>query len=83
MRRPGVRIPAAPPIKSTVYGEALLAVFISGAKPLPKISKLLPLAVMTKVTDPFACVSPFPNSHSLLLSSFHAEGARLETKSRR
>ena len=41
MRRPGVRIPAAPPIKSMTYGEALLAVFIPGAKPLPKTSEPL------------------------------------------
>ena len=38
MRRSGVRSPSAPPIKSTSYGEALLAVFVSVAKPLPKIS---------------------------------------------
>src|SRR5688500_17519207 len=31
MRRPGVRPSSAPPIKSTLYGEALLAVFASGA----------------------------------------------------
>jgi hypothetical protein len=32
MRRSGVRTPAAPPIKSTSYGEPLLAVFVSVAK---------------------------------------------------
>jgi hypothetical protein len=38
MRRPGVRYPSDRSIESIDYDEALLALFVSGAKSLPKIS---------------------------------------------
>jgi len=62
MRRPGVRIPAAPPIESTTYGEALLAVFASvgnaearGSGPVGSINRINKLRRGTSRPFCFRC----------------------------